>query len=184
MPPAKFVAFNNTILNEIQENPTMSIDSLQDAFYEGLRDIYHVEKQLVKVLPKLSKAASSEKLRAAFDSHHKETVQHVERLEKTFEVIDKPARAKKCEAMEGLLKETSSCLEDDVASEVLDALLISGAQKVEHYEIATYGTLCVWAKLLEQNEALDLLKQNMSDEEAADKKLTQLSKQVNESANV
>ncbi len=162
----------------------MSIDSLQDAFYEELRDIFHAEKQLAKALPKMVKAASSEPLRAAFSSHLKETLQHAERLEQTFAAIGKPARAKKCEAMEGLIKETTSCLEEDVAADVLDALLIACAQKVEHYEIATYGTLCTWAKLLGMNEALKLLKQNMNDEEVADKKLTQLSQQINATANV
>jgi ferritin-like metal-binding protein YciE len=171
-------------LNEIQENSTMSIDSLHEAFYEELRDIYHAEKQLLKALPKMAKAAASEKLKAAFNSHLTETAEHVERLEQAFAEIGRPARAKKCEAMEGLIKEASSCMEEDVAAEVLDALLIASAQKVEHYEIATYGTLCTWAKLLELDEALSLLKQNMSDEESATKRLTQLSKQVNATANV
>lgn len=162
----------------------MSIKSLQDAFYEELRDIYHAEKQLTKAIPKMAKAAANEELKAAIEAHLEETMQHVDRLEQAFEDIGKSPSTKKCEAMAGLIKEAAGCMDEDVAPEVLDALLIASIQKIEHYEIAMYGTLCTWAKLLGLDLALTLLERNMSDEEATDEKLTQLSLEINEAANV
>ncbi len=162
----------------------MAIKNLQDLFYDELRDIYHAEMQLLKALPKMAKAASSEKLRQAFESHLEETQRQVERIETAFQDTGKAPRAKKCEAMEGLLKEASSCMEEDMEPHVMDAVLIACAQKVEHYEIATYGTLCTWARLLEYDNALAQLKETINEEENADKKLTQLSQKINVSANV
>ncbi len=160
----------------------MALNTLEDAFLDELRDVLSAEKQLVKALPKMAKGATSDQLREALQAHLEETKSHVERLEATFESLGHKPRAKKCEAMAGLLEEGSSLLEEDAESEVLDALIIAAAQKVEHYEIATYGTLCTWAKVLGYKEALKLLKQNMADEESADQKLTMLSEQINELA--
>ncbi len=157
----------------------MQAKTLSDAFYDELCDIYHAEKQLSKALPKMVKAATCTDLKAAFESHLEETIEHIERIEIAFGDTGKGARAKKCEAMEGLVKEAASTIEDGAAPDVLDALLIASAQKLEHYEIATYGTLCTWARLLGMHEALTQLELNMGEEEAADKKLTQLSKKIN-----
>jgi len=160
----------------------MPLNSLEDAFLDELRDVLSAEKQLVKALPKMAKGAASDQLREAIEDHLEETKTHVERVEAAMESLDHKPRAKKCDAMEGLLEEGSALLEEEAAPEVLDALIIAAAQKVEHYEIATYGTLCTWAKLLGYETALKLLKQNMSEEEAADEKLTQLSESINPAA--
>lgn len=157
----------------------MSMKTLADAFHDELRDVLSAEKQLVKALPKMAKAASHPELREAFEAHLEETQQQVERLEQAFEETGKAPRAKTCEAMKGLIEEASSLLEENAEPEVLDALLIAAAQKVEHYEIATYGTLCTWARLLGYDNALSLLKATMAEEEAADEKLTTISESVN-----
>ena len=158
------------------------MNNLADAFHDELRDILSAEKQLLKALPKMARAASSEELRAAFERHLTETEQQIHRVEAAFEETGKAPRAKKCEAMEGLITEAESCLSEDTEPEVLDAVLIAAAQKIEHYEIATYGTLCTWAKLLEYNNALEQLKQNMAEEETTDELLTGLSEQINVAA--
>ncbi|MCM2373638.1 YciE/YciF ferroxidase family protein [Aporhodopirellula aestuarii] len=157
----------------------MSLDALADAFYDELRDLFSAEKQLTKALPKMVKNASSEELRKAFESHLAETEEHVQRVEKAFEETGKAARAKTCEAMKGLIEEADELMEKDGDASVKDALMIAAAQKVEHYEIATYGTLCTWAEVLGYQNALGLLKENMSDEEAADEKLSELAKTIN-----
>jgi ferritin-like metal-binding protein YciE len=161
----------------------VALKTLADAFYDELRDVLSAEKQLTKALPKMAKNATSEELKAAFEKHLAETQSQIERLEKAFEDTGKSAKAKKCEAMAGLIEEASSMMEEDADPEVMDAILIACAQKVEHYEIATYGTLCTWAKLLGYNNAKQLLGQNLAEEEKTDKLLTQLSGQVNQSAN-
>ena len=161
----------------------MALKTLADAFHDELRDVLSAEKQLLKALPKMAKAANSEELSAAFEKHLAETQTQVERVEKAFEDTGKAAKAKKCEAMAGLIEEASSMMEEDADPEVMDAILIACAQKVEHYEIATYGTLCTWAKLLGYTKAKTLLGQNMAEEEKTDKALTQLSTTVNQSAN-
>lgn len=160
----------------------MPLQNLADAFHDELRDILSAEKQLLKALPKMAKAASSEQLRAAFQKHLDETKGQVERVEEAFEETGKAARAKTCEAMEGLIAEASSMMEEEADPEVMDAILIGCAQKVEHYEIATYGTLCTWAKQLAYTKALRLLKQNMSEEVATDEALSILSQEVNAQA--
>lgn len=162
----------------------MSMESLEDAFYDELCDVYHAEKQLVKALPKMVKAASSKKLADAFRAHLKEAEQHVVRCEQAFKDTGKAAKAKKCDAMAGLIDEASGMMEEEADPDVMDAVLIGCAQKVEHYEIATYGTLCTWAELLGYKAAKKALGANMGDEEAADKKLTTISKTVNRTANV
>lgn len=162
----------------------MALKTLADAFYDELRDVLSAEKQLTKALPKMAKNATSPELKQAFETHLAETQQQIERLEQAFEETGKSAKAKKCEAMAGLIEEASSMMEEDADPEVMDAILISCAQKVEHYEIATYGTLCTWAKLLGYTQAKSLLGQTLGEEEKTDKLLTQLSTKVNQAAKV
>jgi ferritin-like metal-binding protein YciE len=172
--------FNERLFQNRRMN--MSLDNLSDAFYDELCDIYHAEKQLLKALPKMAKKASSAKLAQAFESHLAETEEQVSRVEAAFKDTGKAAKAKKCDAMAGLIEEASHMMEEDADPEVMDAVLISCAQKVEHYEIATYGTLCAWADLLGYRHAKSSLGKNLAEEEAADKKLTSISKSVNTQA--
>lgn len=154
------------------------METLQDVFFHELADILHAEKQLVKTLPKMAKAATSDKLRTAFEDHLEETKTHVDRIEQVFELFDKSPRAKKCKAMEGLVTEGEELIKEEDENIARDAGLIASAQKVEHYEIATYGTLCAWAAELANPSALQLLKQNMEEEKAADAKLSKLAEGV------
>jgi len=151
----------------------MQMDNLRELFLEELADLYHAEKQLVKALPDLVKHASSEQLKEAFESHLEETEEHVCRCEEVFELFGRDARSQKCQGMEGLLDEIKKLLREEKGP-VLDAALIAAAQKTEHYEIAAYGTLCTWAKLLGELEVLDLLKENIASEKSADEILTQI----------
>ncbi len=160
----------------------MSLSNLADAFYDELRDVYSAEKQLVKALPKMAKQANSSDLQKAFEAHLKETEEQVKRVEQAFEDTGKAAKAKTCEAMKGLIEEAEETMKEDAEPFVMDALLIGCAQKIEHYEIATYGTLCTWAESLGYKTALKLLKQNIDEEESADKKLTKLSVSINREA--
>jgi ferritin-like metal-binding protein YciE len=160
----------------------MSLDSLADAFYDELRDVLSAEKQLTKAIPKMAKNASSPELKKALETHLKETEQQVERVEQAFEETGKAARAKTCEAMKGLIEEGEELIKEEAEAAVKDAMLIAAAQKVEHYEIATYGTLCTWAEALGYTKALQLLQQNIDEEEAADKKLSQIAKSINREA--
>jgi ferritin-like metal-binding protein YciE len=148
--------------------------TLRDLFIDTLRDVYHAEGQLVKALPKMAKTANNPDLAEAFESHLEETKGHVERLDRVFDAIGEKARGKKCEAMEGLIDEGKEWIDEDAEGDVMDAGLISAAQKVEHYEIATYGCLCTWAKQLSLDDAAELLGQNLDEEKAADEKLTAL----------
>jgi ferritin-like metal-binding protein YciE len=152
----------------------MAAETLHDAFEEELRDVLSAEKQLLKALPKMAKAASNEDLKAGFEEHLEQTQTHVERIEKVFKLLDKTPRAKKCKAMEGLLEEGSELLEEDLPPDVMDAMLIAAAQKVEHYEIATYGTLVTWARQIEMEEAASILHETLEEEKDTDLKLTQL----------
>lgn len=160
----------------------MSLENLADAFHHELCDIYHAEKQLLKAIPKMIKKATDEKLVEALTKHLKETEQQVKRVEAAFEDTDKSPKAKKCEAMAGLIKEAQEMMEEEATSEVMDAVIIGLAQKVEHYEIATYGTLCTWAASLGYTNAEKQLKENLAEEEHADKALTKVSKNVNKAA--
>jgi ferritin-like metal-binding protein YciE len=157
----------------------MSIESLNDLFLHELKDLYDAEKQLLKALPKMAKAANYEQLAAAFTEHRDQTEAHVERLEQIFELLEKPARGKKCKGMEGLIEEGSALTEEDAQPAVLDAGLIAAAQKVEHYEIASYGTLATYAKLLGLDQAVQLLEETLAEEKEADEKLTDLASQIN-----
>jgi ferritin-like metal-binding protein YciE len=154
----------------------MSTQTLQELFLHELRDVLSAEKQLVKALPKMAKAVNNPELQAGIEQHLAETQAQVERLEQVFESIGENARAKTCKAMQGLIEEGSEILEADMDAEVRDAAIIAAAQKVEHYEIATYGTLATWAKLLGHEQALDLLLQSLEEEKATDEKLTELAK--------
>jgi ferritin-like metal-binding protein YciE len=157
----------------------MTTDNLADAFYDELRDVFSAEKQIVKALRSVVKHVSSDELRTALSDHLKETEQHVERLEQAFEETGKSARAKTCEGMKGLLTEVESALADGEGSPAKDAVIIAGAQKVEHYEIATYGTLCTWARALGYTKALGLLKKTMDEEVKADRKLSSIAESIN-----
>ncbi|MFI4876680.1 MAG: ferritin-like domain-containing protein, partial [Blastopirellula sp. JB062] len=149
----------------------MTAHTLHDAFLEELQDVLSAETQLTKALPKMAEKASDAALRQAFESHLRETEAQVTRVEEVFRSIGKKPQTKTCEAMAGLIKEASALMQLPADEQVMDALLIAAAQKVEHYEIATYGTLCTWAELLSYIEGLQLLKQNIEEEEAADDKL-------------
>jgi ferritin-like metal-binding protein YciE len=161
----------------------MSLDSLADAFYDELCDVYHAEKQLLKALPKMAKKATDKTLANAFLAHLKETEGQVGRVEKAFKDTGKAAKAKKCEAMAGLIEEAQKMMKQEADPDVMDALLIASAQKVEHYEIATYGTLCTWADALGYRGAKAALGANLDQEEKADQKLTKISKTINKAAN-
>lgn len=161
----------------------MAVKSVQDLLVNELRDIYHAEKQLVKALPKMAKAAKSDKLRQAFEDHLQETKGQVERLEQVFEKLDTRSRSKPCEAMEGLIEEAKEMMDEIKTPEVLDAALIVGAQKVEHYEIASYGSVHALAQALGHKEVAQLLEQTLGEEKAADKKLNALAlSEVNKTA--
>lgn len=147
--------------------------TLQDAFDHTLRDVYWAEKALAKALPKISKAASNAELKAAIDDHLKETKGHAKTLEAVFDSLGQKAEGEKCDAMDGLLKESEGIMEE-ATGKALDALLIGSAQAVEHYEIARYGTLREWAKVLGHEKAHELLTSILDEEKAANSKLTAL----------
>jgi ferritin-like metal-binding protein YciE len=158
---------------------TMSLGTLEDLFLQEIKDIYDAEKQILKALPKMAKAVESEQLRAAIEEHHMVTEKQVERLEEIFQILGKPARGKKCAAMEGLLKEGSEILKEDAEPAVLDAAIIAAAQKVEHYEIASYGTLATFAEILGYEDAKELLGQTLEEEKETDETLTQIASEIN-----
>ena len=147
---------------------------LNDLFLDTLKDIYFAEKQILKALPKMAKAAQSDKLRAAFEKHHGETEGQVDRLERIFELLDKPARGKTCDAIQGLLDEGKEIMDEYKGCEALDAGLLAAAQAVEHYEISRYGTLKQWALQLGMKEAARLLDQTLQQEKRTDVSLTTL----------
>ncbi|MDM9627729.1 ferritin-like domain-containing protein [Rhizobium sp. S152] len=153
-----------------------SIKTLNDLFLDTLKDIYFAEKQILKALPKMARAAQSEEGKAGFLQHRDETQVQIERLEQVFEILGKSARGKTCEAIQGIIAEGEEIMEEFKGSQALDAGLISSAQAVEHYEIARYGTLIAWAEQLGLKDAVPLLQATLAEEEATDKKLTQLAK--------
>jgi ferritin-like metal-binding protein YciE len=157
-------------------------NSLRELYVEQLKDLYDAEQQLIKALPKLAEASSSDKLRSAFEEHLDRTRQHAQRIEQIFEGMGQRAKAQKCKGMEGLLKEGSEILkeeEDDIDGEVKDAALIAAAQRVEHYEIAGYGTVRTYANLLAEDEAAILLQQTLDEEKEADQTLNEIAEQIN-----
>jgi ferritin-like metal-binding protein YciE len=152
----------------------MKLETLQDLLVDQLKDIYSAENQLLKALPKMAKAASSDALREAFEIHLAETEKQVERLDQIFERLEvKPGR-KKCKAMEGLLEEGKEAISEDAEPMVHDAALIAAAQRVEHYEIAAYGCVRTFATLLGDSRTADLLEESLNEESAADEKLTEV----------
>jgi ferritin-like metal-binding protein YciE len=150
--------------------------TLQEKLVDDIRDLYHAEKQLIKALPKMAKAATHEDLREAFESHLEETREHVARLEEIFSALGEKVRAKNCPGMAGIIEEGSALLQEE-PSAVIDAAIISAAQRVEHYEIGAYGTCAAWARLLGMDEVVSLLEQTLEEEKATDKKLTALAEQ-------
>jgi ferritin-like metal-binding protein YciE len=157
----------------------MSLANLEELFVHELRDTLDAEKQILKALPKMAKAAESDDLRAAFEEHRQVTETHVERLEAIFQSLGKAARGKHCPGMEGLLTEGEEMIKEQEQGPVLDAALISSAQKVEHYEIAAYGALAAYAKLLQMEEAVDLLGQTLDEEKETDEKLNEIASEIN-----
>jgi ferritin-like metal-binding protein YciE len=152
----------------------MSLDSLEKLFHEELKDIYNAEKQILRALPRMAKAAESPELQQAFTRHLAETEGQVQRLERIFKELGQPVRGKACKGMEGLIEEGKEVLEKEGEPAVIDAALIASAQRVEHYEIAVYGCLRTYAQLLGLSQARQLLQQTLNEEEAADKKLTEI----------
>ena len=162
----------------------MKLNRLTHLYVEELKDLYSAENQLVKALPKMARASTSGDLRAGFEGHLEQTKEHVARLEKIFKALGESPNGKKCKGMEGLIKEGGELIEEDPAPEELDAGLISAAQRVEHYEIAGYGCVSTYAKILGEDQAVSLLRQTLEEEKETDKKLTQLAAQINiEAAN-
>jgi ferritin-like metal-binding protein YciE len=148
--------------------------TLHNLLVDELRDMYHAERQLVKALPKLAKAASSPDLRSALESHLAETEQQVTRVEQAFALLNETARTKTCEGMLGIVEEGSAMLKEKEKGAALDAGIIAAAQKSEHYEIATYGTMMAWAKALGHDAVASLLSASLEEEKAADEKLSEL----------
>ena len=160
----------------------MAIESLNDLFVEQLRDLYDAENQLIKALPKMAEGANSDELRQGFEEHLEQTKEHAQRIETIFEQLGQKAKSKKCKAMEGLIKEGSEALEEDMSEDVKDSAIIAAAQRVEHYEIAAYGTVRTFANLLGETEAATLLEQTLEEEKETDEKLTQLADGINVAA--
>ena len=156
----------------------MQMQNLEDLLKEDLKDVLHAENQIVKALPKMIKKTSNAELKEAMSTHLEETKGHVERVEQVMELLGMPVRGKTCKAMQGIIEEGKEVMEEDAEDDVMDAALIGAAQKVEHYEIATYGTLCTYAELLGLKEAKRLLGQNLEEEKIADQKLTALAESV------
>ncbi len=157
--------------------------TLDDLFLDTLKDIYYAERKILKALPKMKRAATNEKLAAAFEKHHGETEEQIERLQNVFELLGKTARGKTCDAIEGIISEAEEIMDEFKGSPALDAGLISSAQAVEHYEITRYGTLHRWAKELGMTEAAKLLDETLQQEWKTDADLTKLAdKTVNDAA--
>ena len=157
--------------------------TLHDAFIDELRDAYDAEKQLLKALPKMAKAASSPGLQQAFTTHRDETQGHVQRLEEVFASLDEKVRGKHCDGIAGIIEEGKAAMEEDFDEATMDAALIASGQRAEHYEMAAYGTLVAWARAMGHDDVADLLEQTLDEEKAADEKLTALAESgVNQKA--
>jgi ferritin-like metal-binding protein YciE len=152
--------------------------SLDDLLVHELQDIYHAEGQILKALPKMVKAATHPDLKDAFEQHRQQTEEQIRRLEQAFKLLGVPAKGKKCEGMAGLLEEGQKIMGEDAEAPVMDAALIAAAQKVEHYEIASYGCVCTYAEMLGYDQVHELLGQNLDEEETTDQKLTALAENV------
>ncbi|MGA7754125.1 MAG: ferritin-like domain-containing protein [Candidatus Sulfotelmatobacter sp.] len=157
----------------------MRKDSLRQLYVHELKDLYNAETQLVRVLPKMAKSSSNTQLRQAFEEHLRQTSEQVSRLERIFEMLREKPIGKKCLGMEGLVKEGSETMQEKYTESVMDAAIIGAAQRVEHYEIAGYGTVRAFAKLLGEDEHVTLIEQTLAEEKQADEKLTQLAEEIN-----
>jgi ferritin-like metal-binding protein YciE len=157
----------------------MAVTNLEELFVHELKDILDAERQITKALPKMAKAAESEELAAALEDHLAVTEEQIERLETIFKSLDKAARGKHCSGMEGVLKEGEEMIQQEEPGPTLDAAMIGGAQKVEHYEIAAYGTLVEYAKLLGREDAVELLETTLGEEKETDQRLTQIASELN-----
>jgi ferritin-like metal-binding protein YciE len=160
----------------------MKNTGLKQLYIDELKDAFNAENQLVKALPKMAKAASSTELRQGFEKHLEQTREHVQRIEQIFQSLDDSPKGKKCKGMQGIVEEGDEVSTEDYEESVMDAALISAAQRVEHYEIAAYGTLIEFAKLLGESEHVDLLEQTLQEEKETDQKLTELAKTINQEA--
>src|SRR2546430_1442042 len=161
----------------------MPNEGLKELYIDELKDIYNAENQLVKALPKMARAASSDELRTGFEEHLEQTKGHVQRLERIFKMLNENPKGKKCKGMEGLVEEGSEVMQEDFEDALLDAALIGAAQRVEHYEIAAYGTVRAFAEELGESEHASLLEETLEEEKETDEKLTELAKQINAGAN-
>lgn len=160
----------------------MSVSNIEELFVEELKDLYSAELQLVRALPRMAKTSSSKELRDAFYSHLKETEGHVQRLEKAFQILERSPRGKSCHGMKGLVEEGAEMMKEVEKGATRDAAMIAAAQRVEHYEIAGYGTVMAYARLLGQDDIADLLEETLSEEKAADEKLGTIAEIVNSDA--
>jgi ferritin-like metal-binding protein YciE len=160
----------------------MRKDSLRQLYIDELRDLYNAETQLVKALPKMAKASSNAELRQGFEEHLRQTSEQVSRLEQIFDMLGEKPTGKKCLGMEGLVKEGAETMQEDYEDAVMDAAIIGAAQRVEHYEIAGYGTVRTFAEALGENEHVSLLEQTLEEEKQTDEKLTQLAEDINSQA--
>ena len=161
----------------------MKMESLKELFVEELQDLYSAETQITKALPKMAKAATSPALKDAFESHLEETREQIKRLDQIFESLGENSKGKTCEGMKGLLKEGDELMKEDADPEVMDAGLIAAAQRVEHYEMAGYGTVRTYAELLGEDDAVTLLEATLKEEKAADSKLSKVANKINVQAN-
>jgi len=156
----------------------MEMDNLRELLVDELKDIYNAETQLTKALPRMAKKASNPQLKNAFETHLRETEAQIDRLEQVFESLGEKAKSKTCAAMKGIIEEGKEIMGEDMADDVMDAALIAAAQKAEHYEIASYGTVRSWAQLLGEQQAVKLLQQTLDEEGNTDKKLTKLAESM------
>lgn len=160
----------------------MSVDSMEKLFINELKDLYSAEKQITRALPKMAKASTSEELRSAFEEHLEQTKGQIERLDRVFEILGKTAGGKTCQGMKGLIEEGQEVMEEAEEGEIRDAAMIGAAQRVEHYEIAAYGTVRTLAQLMGQKEIAQLLQETLDEEGQTDKKLTSIAQRVNKEA--
>jgi ferritin-like metal-binding protein YciE len=166
--------FWRTHFSDTERKRMPELKTLHDAFLDELRDAYDAEKQLTKALPKMAKAASSSELRTAFEDHLQETRGQIKRLEEAFASLDEKPSGKHCDGIAGIIEEGKSVMEEDFDDATMDACLIAGGQRAEHYEMAAYGSLIAWARAMGHTVAADLLQENLEEEKAADEKLTAL----------
>jgi ferritin-like metal-binding protein YciE len=160
----------------------MSQTNLKGLYVDELRNLYNCEQQLIKALPKMAKAANSDELRKGFEEHLEQTRQHATRLEQALSALGEPVKGKKCKGMAGIVEEGGNTISEDFEGALMDAALISAAQRVEHYEIAAYGAVHAYAKLMGESEAASLLQQTLDEEKDTNQKLTELSEEINSEA--